>query len=277
MATNATAALNAQFEYREIDLHLLDEPARPERQNMEEKDLAELSLNIAEQGLIKPVIVKPVADRFEVVAGHRRLLACRIADYSPVPCRVIVNGIFDPLSILVAENEYTEAVNAVEQAEFFMALLNEKCNEDVDQLCALVRRNRGFVEDRLLLLYGHAPVVEALRGRRISIAVAKGLNRCKDPNRALLLLDTAINSGATARQVAEWVKDAESLPTIELPPADPKDAQFSAAVAAYVNSRRCFSCNSTEDGHMLEMVTIHSYCLRMLLNQIGAPPQAPAA
>lgn len=277
MATNATAALNAQFQYREIDLQLIDEPQRPERKSMEEQELAELALNIADVGLLKPLIVKPVADRFEVIAGHRRLLACRIAESTPVPCRVVVNGIYDPLSILVAENEYTEAVNAVEQAEFFMSLLMEKCDEDVDKLCALVRRNRGFVEDRLLLLYGHAPVVEALRNRKISIAVAKGLNKCKDPNRALLLLDTAINSGATARQVAEWVKDADGLPSIELPAADSADADTSAAVRAYNSSRKCFFCDGTDDSHMLEMTLIHSYCLRMLLRQIGAQPQAPAA
>src|SRR5947209_3370813 len=155
MATASPEALNAQYRSAEIALDLLDEPAIPERETMEEADLADLAMSIAEIGLIKPLIVKAVGDRFEVTAGHRRLLACRIANYSPVPCRVQSGAEVDPLAVLVAENAHVERVNAVEEARFYARLLEEKCENDVDLLCVKVRRRRSYVEDRLLILRGY--------------------------------------------------------------------------------------------------------------------------
>ena len=81
----------------------MDEPATPERQTMEADDLGALALNIKAIGLIKPLVVIPRGERYETVAGHRRLLAMRIVHYTPVPCRVVVKGQVDALSILVAE------------------------------------------------------------------------------------------------------------------------------------------------------------------------------
>ena len=181
--------LNAQYEQRDIPLLLIDEPKTPERETMEPEYLADLASDIKECGLIKPLIVKPAQKRFEVVAGHRRLLACRIIKYSPVPCRVSVNGVVDPDSRLVSENAHTEAVNAVEEARFYERLLNAQCKHDVDLLCLKVRRRREFVEDRLLLLRGSPNVLTALHRKEISIAVARELNKVSDPNRLLLLLD----------------------------------------------------------------------------------------
>jgi len=166
MATPDPTSLNAQYEYREIPLDLIDEPAVPERETMEEWDLAELALSIEGEGLIKPLIVKQMGERFETIAGHRRLLGCRLAKYSPVPCRVKINDQVDDLAILVAENQHVEAVNAVEEARFYRRVLVEMCKNDVDLLCLKVRRKRNYVEDRLLLLMGYPTSLTRCRPRR---------------------------------------------------------------------------------------------------------------
>jgi ParB/RepB/Spo0J family partition protein len=274
--TNDSAELNAQFEYREIELSLIDDPVLAERRTMEPLELAELAQSIKTDGLIKPLIVKPVSGRFEVVAGHRRLIGCRIAQYSPVPCRVLVKGLFDPLAIMVSENAYTEPVNAIEEAHFYATLLTDKCNNDVDRLCAMVRRNRNFVEDRLLLLLGYPEVVEALRLRQIPIGTAKALNKCKDPVQLTVLLNVAVTQGATSRQVTEWVRDANGLAPIELPERTTNPSGENGFPPGTNCGMICVFCKSAKHTHSMEMLWVHNTC-KDILDQLlcGQQPFQP--
>lgn len=281
MATLSAAKLNAQYEERSIPLELIDEPATPERQTMEPDDLAALGLNIKAIGLIKPLVVLPRGKRFETVAGHRRLLAMRIVKYSPVPCRVVVKGQVDALAILVAENAYTEAVNPVEEARFYARLLVEKCSNDVDILCMAVGRRREFVEDRLLMLQGNPLVLEALQLRKISIAVARELNKVRDPNRLLVYLDCAVNQGATARIVAAWRTETDNLGPL-MPPADENGfVPDTSAQTVQPFQMECMFCGSAEDAHMMDFVHIHRPCRRiqerLLAQSAGQQTQASQA
>lgn len=273
----ASHELNAQFESRDIPIELLDEPAVPERETMEEVDLADLAISIGNEGLINPITVKPVGDRYEVTAGHRRLLACRIANYSPVPCRVKVGGEVDPLALLVAENQHREAVNPVEEARFYQRVLIELCENDVDMLCIKVRRRREYVEDRLILLRGNPDVLEALHKKRISLAVARELNKCSDPPRLLILLDTAVNQGATARQVAEWRRQGEILGPVGMAEGDGADQSTNESAQPPTFVMECLFCQDQNDPHLMEMFYLHKPCLRILLRMLQRNPELLAS
>jgi ParB family transcriptional regulator, chromosome partitioning protein len=134
-----------------VALDLIDEPAEAVRATFDEVQLAELATSIADMGLIQPIIVKRAGERFEVIAGHRRLVACRIAGLSPVPCLVREPGAVDPNAVKVAENYYREPVNPAEEAAFLQHLLETKCGGDTDNLAALIKHSRSYVEDRLML------------------------------------------------------------------------------------------------------------------------------
>ncbi len=260
----STAELNAQYVYEEIDLDLIDEPDNPERETMDEVALAELAMNIAEVGLIKPLIVQPRGERYVTHAGHRRLLGCRMVKYDPVPCRVLVRGVYDPLTILVSENEHTEGINPVEQARFFARVLEQKCGNDIDALCAIVHKRREFVEDRLLILLGDESVMNALQERKISLAVARELNKVPDPNRRLVFLDVAITQGASARMVMEWRKGAEVLEPLVMPNDGAAAGANGDGAAAPVWKMECWFCEGDEDVHTMQQIFMHALCLKAL-------------
>ncbi|HLJ76900.1 MAG TPA: ParB/RepB/Spo0J family partition protein [Acidobacteriaceae bacterium] len=264
-------------QYERIPVDLIDEPAVPERETMDEQELGELAMNIREVGLIQPLTVKPVGKRFEVIAGHRRLLACRIVEYSPVPCIVKAPSEVDPLALLIAENHHREDPNPVEEARFYQRVLVEQCGNDVDVLCLKVRRKRGYVEDRLLLLMGHESVVEALHQRKISIAVARELNKCKQPIRLRLLLDTAIQQGATARQVAEWRKEQEGQPDIQLAAGMEPDPSVNPAALPAMPFMTCLFCEDGSDTHLMEIVYLHKPCARIVRKMLGRIEEQPSA
>jgi ParB family chromosome partitioning protein len=274
MATQSAAELNAQYEYHEIPLELIDEPAVPERETMEAADLADLAVSIRDQGLIKPLVVKPSGTRWETVAGHRRLLACRMVDYSPVPCRIKANGSVDSLAILVAENAHVEPVNPIEEARFFQRVLEEACDNDVDALCIKLRRKRGYVEDRLIMLRGHPKVIEALQARRISMAVARELNKIPDEARLILLLDVSINQGATARQVETWRREAAQLGPIGAAPDTSAEDNAKAIALIPQFNPECLFCQSSLHHHMMELVYLHKPCKDIVLSVLNRAPAA---
>lgn len=269
---------NDLYEDRKVRLELIDEPDIAERELMEEKDLGDLALSILEQGLIKPLVVRQKGPRFQVIAGHRRLLACRIVNYDPVPCRVKLDDRVDDLAVLVAENAYVEPVNAVDEARFYVRVLNELCEHDVDALCIKVKRKRAYVEDRLVMLNGHPQVVEALQRKQISFAVARELNKVTDPARLLIWLDLSITAGTSARQIESWRREAAGQENIQIAHSDPDQIAADIAAQYAAPQMSCMICQSGEDPHMMDLVYIHRYCARMMQQgthpAIAVQPQA---
>ena len=72
--------------FRLLPLELIDDPQRPLRSDLTEESLAELVLSIKQMGIIEPIIVRPQGNRFEVIAGHRRLSAAALAGLATLPC-----------------------------------------------------------------------------------------------------------------------------------------------------------------------------------------------
>ena len=264
---------DASEKFRFIELDLIDEPPLAMRETMDENELGELALSIREVGLVNPITVRPIGDRFTVIAGHRRRIACGLVNYSPVACYVRQDSEIDHLAVMVAENSHREEVNPIEEARFYQRVLTELCSNDVDLLCLKVRRRRGYVEDRLLLLLGYDTVIQALHERKISIAVARALNKCKQPIRLRLLLDTAISQGATARQVTEWVREGAEQPDVQTAAAEGGHHDMNPAGAPYQPFMTCMFCEDSEDTHLMEIVYMHKPCGKIVRKMLGRLPE----
>lgn len=245
------------------------------RETMDEVQLADLAESIKKVGVVEPLVVEKNGKRYRVIAGHRRLLACQIIHLSPVPCVVREPGAVDPAAVTIAENYYREDVNPVEEAAFLARLLHERCGDDTDVLAALIRHGRTYVEDRLLLLQGDARVLDALKEHKITLAVARELNRYKDSGTRLAHLDAAISGGATAAVVRNWRAQSDEFAQFnpETPAAGPGDS--SATPAAVPGQLRCMFCQETDNPHMMSNLWLHTYCEKILKRMLE--PAQPAA
>ena len=74
--------------FQVIKLDLIDDPAKPMRSDLTPESVHDLVLSIKQIGVLEPLIVKPKAGRFEVIAGHRRLLAATLAKLTLIPCLI---------------------------------------------------------------------------------------------------------------------------------------------------------------------------------------------
>ena len=173
------------------------------RTKMDAASLAELALSIKEQGVMQPILVRPVdGGLFEIVAGERRWRAAQQAGLREIPA--LVKNVPDQAALAVAliENIQREDLNPLEEARGLQRLIDE-FGLTHDAAAKAIGRSRSAVSN-LLRLNGLAPPVqEYLLAGEIEMGHA----------RALLALPVAQQSGVAARVVDEalTVRDTERL------------------------------------------------------------------
>jgi len=173
------------------------------RTRMDPGSLEELAASIKAQGVMQPILVRPVnGSRFEIIAGERRWRAAQIADLAEVPC--LVREIPDEaaLAMSLIENIQREDLNPLEEAGGIQRLIDE-FGMTHQQAADAVGRSRPAASNLLRLLNLARPVQELLMAGDIDMGHA----------RAILPLDGA-NQIQLANQVAARglsVRDTERL------------------------------------------------------------------
>jgi ParB family chromosome partitioning protein len=204
------SAIAAPLEAAIADL----EPGRYQpRRHRSDDNLAELAASILEQGVLQPLVVRPLAaapgdpgpDRYEIVAGERRWRAARIAGLSTIP--VLVRDLDDQSALAVAliENLQREDLNPIDQAHS-LARLAEEFELTHEQVARSVGRSRASVSNLLRLLDLQDDVKDLLAKGGIDMGHARAMLPL-DPKRQVALARKAQAKGLSVRQVEEAVRN----------------------------------------------------------------------
>jgi ParB family chromosome partitioning protein len=187
----------------ELKVDLLQPGKYQPRTQMSEVALKELADSIRVQGVMQPILVRPVGGgRYEIIAGERRWRAARIAGLSAVPALVREVPDNAALAMALIENIQREDLNPLEEANGIQRLVTE-FNITHDQAAKMVGRSRSAVTNLLRLLALAEPVRDLLQQGKLDMGHA----------RALLAL-TGMQQIETARLIAERgmsVRDTEKL------------------------------------------------------------------
>jgi len=251
--------------YREIAVELIDPPALAIRETFDQAALDDLTRSIAEVGVLQPISVEAHGGRYRILAGHRRYISAVRAALKTIPAVIRDTSQVSGVAVTSHENAYREDVNPAEEATYLARLLETDCGGDVDRLCQLTRQARSYVEGRLLLLGGDPDVFEALRARRLSMAVARELNKVNDRGYRMMYLDAAIRGGATARIVQEWRTQANLAAPAEAPPPTTEENQYTG-LPAPVTTMTCVCCGSADEPWAMELLAVHRRCRGMFLD-----------
>ena len=116
---------NTATEYRDLPLSILTESQTNPRRIFEESALKELAASIRSQGVLSPLLVRPLTERsFEIVAGARRYRAAQLAEAETVPVRIVNLTDAEALEAQLIENLQRRDVHPLEEAHGFRALLS---------------------------------------------------------------------------------------------------------------------------------------------------------
>jgi ParB/RepB/Spo0J family partition protein len=253
--------------FADVPVGLIDEPRLASRAIMDDTGLDELATNVARNGIISPLSVGRIGDRFEVVAGHRRLLAARRAGLVAVPCIVYASIDSAHEALKFAENRYREDLNPADEAIWFSELLERDCGGDVDRLCEQLGVKRTYAEQRLLLFQGDRQVFEALQLSKIGIGVAHELNKCTEEPHRRMLLHQAIVGGATRAVVTGWIADWERMQRYVTGASSPPSDAAPVVHSPDLDFFQCYVCKGREDIHAMRPINVHSYCIPATLNK----------
>jgi ParB family chromosome partitioning protein len=220
-------------------------PAQP-RKRFDESALAALADSIRERGVLQPVIVRPVDDGYELVAGERRWRAAALAGEATIPA--LVDDALDQagsLELALIENIVREDLSPIEQARTFSVLLDDlRMTSAV--LAKRIGRSREDIANTMRLLALPDEVVEMIDARELSKGHGKVLLTEPDHHRRLVLARQAAERGWSVRALeAEIARAAKPPATRSSPDAD----QYAVASRLEQAITRAIGCDATAKPH----------------------------
>lgn len=189
------------------------------RLTFDEQGLNELASSIKEHGIIQPLVLRKIGDKYEIVAGERRYKAATMAGLSEVPS--IISNLDDNQSAEVAlvENVQRRNLTSIEEAKSYKKML-DKGYLTQEQLAKKMGVSQSTIANKLRLLNLSTPVQEALLNERISERHARSLLQISDLFEQENMLSRVINERMTVRQLDSAIKEKYPQLTPEVLPEE---------------------------------------------------------
>ena len=194
----------------------LVEPNRNQPRKMFDKDsLDELTKSVKQYGVLQPIIVKKIGNRYEIVAGERRWRAAQAAGLSEVP--VVVRDYDDQKAkeIAIIENIQRTDLNPIEEALAYKSLI-EEYNLTQEELSDKVSKNRSTITNSLRLLKLSKNIQQYMIEGRISSGHARALLSLEDEGKRELLALDIMKRNLSVRDTEKAAKALSKKKNVEL-------------------------------------------------------------
>lgn len=188
---------------------IVPNPRQP-RSHFDEAALDELADSIRVHGVLQPLLVRRLGrDRYELIAGERRLRAAKRAGLAAVPVVVRTAGGMDTLEMAIVENVQREDISAIEAARAYRRLSDE-FRLTQEQIADKVGKSRVAIANTIRLLKLPPKILEGLERNQISEGHARALLTIDDPALQLALFNRILERGLTVRDVE---KAGQAMPS----------------------------------------------------------------
>jgi ParB family chromosome partitioning protein len=185
-----------------IALDSIRAPRDRARQSLNHESIAALAASLSERGLLQPLLVRPLAGAYELVAGSRRFHAAKLAGLSEVPVVVRELSDRDALMVAVVENLQREDLPALDEAQSYFRLLDE-FGWTQEEVAERVGRSRAHVGNTLRLLGLPPSVKMLLEEGRLTAGHARALLGAPNPSELAALV---VARGLSVRQTEALVQ-----------------------------------------------------------------------
>ena len=187
-----------QIIYIPIDL-LYPNEYQP-RKNFDDKELKDLAVSIKQYGILNPILVRKVNDKYEIIAGERRYRAAKMVGLKEIPVIIKQITTSELAEIALIENLQRSKLSPIEEANSYQEILR-LTNLTQEQLGKKIGKSQAAIANKIRLLNLPPNIKEALTNNKISEHHARSLLKVKDPEEQDNLLKRIINEKLTVKEL----------------------------------------------------------------------------
>ncbi|HTZ46066.1 MAG TPA: ParB/RepB/Spo0J family partition protein [Verrucomicrobiae bacterium] len=205
----------------QIDIDLIEPSPYQPRTRFREEALDELARSIQSSGIIQPLVVRSVGNRYQLIAGERRWRAAQRAGLNSVAA--IVRQVPDELALemTLVENIQREDLNAMEQARAFERLMDE-FNATQEAVAERTGKDRATVANAIRLLKLEPTIQDWIEEGKLTAGHGRALLAVIDPQMRMRYAQRAARGGLTVRQIERLAsRRARSARTLTETQVDP--------------------------------------------------------
>jgi ParB family transcriptional regulator, chromosome partitioning protein len=203
-AENRAEGLNERATTEVAVERITPSPFQP-RRSFDEAKIEELATSIRNQGIIQPLVVRPKADGFELIAGERRWRAARKAGLSRVPVVVRDASDHEALQLALVENLQREDLNPIEEATGYRRL-QEEFHWSQEEMAEKVGKSRPAIANSLRLLALPAEVLQEVSAGNLPAGQARALLGLHAEPLILSACREVIAKGLSTRETEKMVR-----------------------------------------------------------------------
>ena len=186
--------------------------------------------SIKEHGLLQPILIRPLAHGFEIVAGHRRFHACKSLRWRFIPCKIREMSDKQAYEIQLTENIQRKTMDPVEEAEAFRKYVIDFGWGGVSELAKKIGMSEVYVSHRIQLLKLPDDIKEQIFNNRLNVSQALELTNLPFDSRTEIM-NHVVNNNLTVRQIREVKSFLKEVKLSECDSVHPKALSKSLNIA----------------------------------------------
>ena len=207
--TTAEVKTEGSSNLNEVEISLIDPNPNQPRREFDQDALQELANSIRELGIIQPITLRKVANRYQIIAGERRWRASQLAGLQKIPAYIVDVEDQGVMEMALVENIQREDLNAIEIALAYQHLA-EAAGMTQAKISERVGKSRAAVTNYLRLLKLPAQVQMALKNHEIEMGHARALLAIDSPSQQIKLFREVQQQQLSVRKVEELVQALKS-------------------------------------------------------------------
>jgi ParB family chromosome partitioning protein len=194
-------------------------PHQPRKQ-MDESALADLAGSLKTTGLIQPIIVRAVAEGYELIAGERRFRAARLAGFTDIPAIIRSADSYSQAQMALVENIHRADLNPIERAVAYQELMTQLGLTQAE-LATRLGEQRSSIANYLRLLELTDPIRDLVRDGKLSLGHAKILAGVSDPVEQQRLAELCVSQDLSVRNLERLLETPSTATKVRTEPEAP--------------------------------------------------------
>ena len=267
--------MTEKVEVQNIGVDAISLPGDQQRIDVDDEKIDELAASIKEHGLLNPINLRAMGDRYELIAGWCRLQAYKRLGLPTIPAIVLSVSDEEADVLRAHENEFRVAINPVELGIYYKRL-QEKHGWDDARIAKAMHRSIPYVQGRIDLLGYPEYILEPLALGKLSLGAAAWLAKIENEVRRRQYVIWGVQGGISVNQAHSWYMHSQLSGMVqspsELPVGETGEPKHEASMQA-----ECMGCGKTDELGNFGMYYWHEDCLASYQESKGEPVAPHAA